>query len=83
MKPTKEQLENWHYEWEQGRSKNDIERIELNNPRAHGKLITKLWRQIGIETEEEHRLVIENRKLREEIQRLNTRLSEIARKYER
>lgn len=34
----------WHDEWTNGRTKNDIERVELERPEPHGKLTTELWR---------------------------------------
>lgn len=62
---TRERLLELHEEWRNGRrSKNAIERQELNDPRSHGKLITKLWRDIGLETEAEHPMITENRRLR-------------------
>lgn len=52
-------------EWREGRSKNDIERKEFNDPYSHGKLATKIFREVlGIETEETHPMVKENRRLR-------------------
>lgn len=53
--PTTVQLRAWYEEWQNGRSKNEIERIEMNDPSSHGKAITKLWRnELGIETEGRH-----------------------------
>jgi len=46
------QLRMLHSEWEDGRSKNDIERSVFNDPASHGKAITRIWRvRLGIETE--------------------------------
>jgi hypothetical protein len=58
-----------HKEWVEGRSKNDIERVEFNDPASHGKHITRLWREIGIETEAIHPLVAENARLRDLLER--------------
>jgi hypothetical protein len=64
--PTNEDLFTWYNQWKAGRSKNDIERRELDKPQAHGKLITRLWRErFNIETEGVHPLVTENQRLRE------------------
>lgn len=54
-----------HQQWLDGRSKNDIERVEFNDPYSHGKFITRLWREIGLETEREHPLSVENRRLKD------------------
>lgn len=63
--PTKTQLRKLLKEWENGRSKNDIERKEFGNPVSHGKFITKLWREeLGVETEATHPLVTENKRLK-------------------
>ncbi len=63
--PTDEELETWYQQWLSGRSKNSIERDELNDPRSHGKYITRMWRdRLHYETEEEHHLVEEVRRLR-------------------
>ena len=61
-----EDLERWFLQWQnEGRSKNDIERNELQDPFSHGKRISRLWRErLNWETEDEHRLVTENRRLR-------------------
>lgn len=68
MNPSKALLRKLHREWLHGRTKNDIEREVFNDPASHGKYITRMWREIlGIETEEEHPLVIENRALKETI----------------
>lgn len=65
QQPSDDDLRRWHIEWTNGRSKNEIERDELGRPEPHGKLITELWRErLGLETEEEHPLVVENRRLR-------------------
>lgn len=67
MKLTKTQLRKWLNEWKRGRFKNDIERKELADPSSHGKRISLLWREeLGVETEEEHPLVTENRELKAE-----------------
>lgn len=53
-----DQLNRWYLEWLDGRSKNDIERVELGDNSSHGKKITKLWRdRLHIETEKEHPLI--------------------------
>jgi hypothetical protein len=63
--PTNGQLLGWHQEWQNGRTKNDIERVELDDPASHGKYITRLWRErLGFETEDEHPMVTENHRLR-------------------
>jgi hypothetical protein len=60
-----DELTGWLEQWHNGRSKNDIEREELGDPASHGKHITKLWREVlGVETEHEHPLVADNRRLR-------------------
>lgn len=62
---TDAQLIQWGKEWRKGRSKNDIERQELDDPKSHGKYITRLWRErLGVETEDVHPLVWENMRLR-------------------
>jgi hypothetical protein len=62
---SKPALRRWLQQWEQGRTKNDIEREELGDVTSHGKYITRLWREhLGVETENEHPLVTENRRLR-------------------
>ena len=58
-------LRSLYSEWEDGRTKVDIEREDLLDLTSHGKTITRLWRdRLGIETEGVHPLVIENRRLR-------------------
>lgn len=57
------ELTQWYWEWQEGRSKNDIELVELNDPASHGKNITALWRSIGLETEKPHPMVVENERL--------------------
>jgi Tfp pilus assembly PilM family ATPase len=66
MPPTVQQLQRWLQEWEDGRTKNDIERVELNDPCSHGKAITQMWRlQLGIETEAVHPMRAEINRLRQ------------------
>lgn len=63
---TNRELSQWFGQWVRGdRTKNEIERTELNDPASHGKKITRLWREMGLETERTHPLVIENERLRE------------------
>jgi hypothetical protein len=63
-------LVRWHDEWKNGRTKNDIERVELDDPASHGKQITRLWRQyLNVETEDVHPLVHENARLRDLLER--------------
>lgn len=71
------ELRHWHGEWSAGRAnKNAIERTVLGDPFSHGKLISRLWRGIGLETERVHPLVVENRRLRAEVDRLTALLSQ-------
>ena len=59
-------LQKWYSQWLGGRTKNEIERTELNDPKSHGKMITRLWRDnLGIETEEDHPMVSEICRLRQ------------------
>ena len=37
------ELTQWYWEWQEGRSKNDIELVELNDPASHGKMEFKDW----------------------------------------
>lgn len=64
-----EQLHIWLGEWRRKeRTKNEIERTELDDPKSHGKLITRLWRErLRIETEAVH-------PLRREVGRLRRKL---------
>lgn len=65
---TEGQLRQWLQDWQEGRSKNDIERTEFDDPSSHGKKISKLWRErLGVETEASHRMVTENRRLRQKL----------------
>lgn len=64
---TDAQLRQWYAEWDNGngRTKSEIEVTELGDSYSHGKKITRLWRdRLGIETQEEHRLVAEVRRLK-------------------
>lgn len=65
MSVTDSTLVRLYDEWQEGRSKVDIERAELGDVQSHGKAITRLWRErLGVETEAVHPLVLENRRLR-------------------
>ena len=57
--PTKAALLELHRQWKAGRSKVDIERHEFGNWTSQAKLITQLWREIGLETEEPHPMMLE------------------------
>lgn len=63
---TDDQLQTWLDQWSyEGRSKNDIERKHMDDPYSHGKRITRLWRdRLGVETEEQHPMRREIRRLR-------------------
>jgi hypothetical protein len=68
--PAEEFLIDLHRQWQGGRSKNDIERVEFNDPYSHGKSITRMWRDIGLETERPHPMKAEVKSLRTENDRL-------------
>lgn len=54
----------WYCQWNSGEvSKSTIERTVLGDPYSHGKLITRLWRSKGWETEKVHPMQIEIRRL--------------------
>jgi hypothetical protein len=59
------ELRRYLRKWEAGdMTKSDID-TELGHPNGHGKWVTGQWRSIlGVETEQEHRLVAENRRLK-------------------
>ena len=57
-------LRELHTGWLNGRTKNDIERREMNYPRSHGQEISRQWRAIGLETVREHPMVTEVHRLR-------------------
>ena len=61
MNPTDKNLTLWLAQWQRSeRTKNEIEREEMNDPRSHGKAITRLWRErLGVETEAIHPLRLE------------------------
>lgn len=66
----KKQLKKWLKEHlgATERTKNDIEREELGDPKSHGKRITRLWRErLGVETEAVHPLVTAVRELRQQV----------------
>lgn len=67
MIPSDVELENWLADWRAGRAtKNDIERNFMQDPKSHGKNITRLWRErLGVETEGVHPMVTENQRLRD------------------
>lgn len=60
----REELWYWYCQWKDKKvTKNTIERTVLGDPYAHGKLITRLWREQGWETEKVHPMLIEIRRL--------------------
>jgi hypothetical protein len=62
---TDERLAELLTDWRNGRSKNDIERVEFNDPASHGKGITAAWRdRLGVESEKRHPLALEVDRLR-------------------
>lgn len=65
-------------EWSEGKaSKSELERRYLNNGHSHGKLFSALVkRHLGVDTEQTHPLVKENR-------RLNMRVKELQEENER
>ena len=61
---TNAELRQWLRDYRRGRSKNDIERRELNDPYSHGKRMSRLWREVlGVETEHEHPAITEVHRL--------------------
>lgn len=51
--------------WINGMNKSDIERRYLGTGRAHGKRFSSMVKKhLGIDTEKEHQLTVENRRLR-------------------
>ena len=67
---TDNELKLWGKQWRRGRSKNDIERTEMNDPYSHGKRITRLWRErLNVETEEDHPMRREIQRLRDLLER--------------
>lgn len=62
--------------WLKGESKNKIEREMLDDPKSHGKAFSRIVREeLGIETEDEHPMIVENK-------RLKLRIKELEAKYE-
>jgi len=62
-------------EWRAGAKKSHFERLYLNKPESHGKLLSALVRQyLGIETEARSSLAEENARLRAENARLRAQL---------